>query len=171
MNPLLTGTSTHTPILMPDCMQCELCNCCKMIAGFQSGKPHSDSGCRMCTWLERDSFSKHLTWLLQVHEIFFAKYDPKASWLSDLVPAFGADQFFFEDELDCIAEADTSSGLLFPYSPDMDYENMVLDSWIHIRGTKRFSLANQLWHKGHERSIHSKEKRWKLQFFVCVAKR
>lgn len=29
---------------------------------------------------------------------FFAKYDPKAIWLDDLYPAFGEDQFFFEDE-------------------------------------------------------------------------
>ncbi len=30
---------------------------------------------------------------------FFAKYDPDATWLDDLRPAFGADKFFFEDEL------------------------------------------------------------------------
>ncbi len=29
---------------------------------------------------------------------FFARYDDQASWLSHLVPAFGADQFFFETE-------------------------------------------------------------------------
>lgn len=29
---------------------------------------------------------------------FFAKYDPKAVWLDDLEPAFGEEQFFFEDE-------------------------------------------------------------------------
>lgn len=29
---------------------------------------------------------------------FFAKYDPKAIWLDDLQPAFGAKRFFFEDE-------------------------------------------------------------------------
>ena len=28
---------------------------------------------------------------------FFARYDPKATWLDDLVPAFGEDRFFFED--------------------------------------------------------------------------
>ncbi len=29
---------------------------------------------------------------------FFAKYDPKAKWMDDLVPAFGAEEFFFEQE-------------------------------------------------------------------------
>jgi len=30
---------------------------------------------------------------------FFAAYDEKAVWLNDLKPAFGADRFFYEDEL------------------------------------------------------------------------
>ncbi len=29
---------------------------------------------------------------------FFAKYDPEASWLDDLAPAFGEKEFFFESE-------------------------------------------------------------------------
>lgn len=29
---------------------------------------------------------------------FFARYDPKATWLDQLKPAFGAEKFFFEDE-------------------------------------------------------------------------
>ena len=33
-----------------------------------------------------------------VNQVFFARYDEKAAWLDDLVPAFG-DQFFFEEEL------------------------------------------------------------------------
>ena len=33
-----------------------------------------------------------------VRRPFFAKYDPEASWLSQLKPAFGAERFFFEDE-------------------------------------------------------------------------
>lgn len=33
-----------------------------------------------------------------VRRPFFAKYDPKAIWLDDLYPAFGEEQFFFEDE-------------------------------------------------------------------------
>jgi hypothetical protein len=28
---------------------------------------------------------------------FFAKYDEKATWLTDLQPAFGEEKFFFED--------------------------------------------------------------------------
>jgi KamA family protein len=32
-----------------------------------------------------------------VQRPFFAKYDPHATWLSDLVPAFGEKKFFFED--------------------------------------------------------------------------
>ena len=31
---------------------------------------------------------------------FFAKYDDKASWLDALVPAFGEEKFFFDEELD-----------------------------------------------------------------------
>ena len=30
---------------------------------------------------------------------FFAKYDPNATWLTDLKPAFGEEKFFYEDEL------------------------------------------------------------------------
>lgn len=33
-----------------------------------------------------------------VHKPFFAKYDPGAAWLSDLQPAFGRSEFFFEEE-------------------------------------------------------------------------
>ena len=35
---------------------------------------------------------------------FFAKYDRKAKWLNDLVPAFDKEKFFFEDELKDILE-------------------------------------------------------------------
>lgn len=38
---------------------------------------------------------------------FFAKYDPNARWMDDLVPAFG-DKFFFEDEL---AEMELAAGI------------------------------------------------------------
>ena len=34
------------------------------------------------------------------NRIFFAKYDPKATWMSDLQPAFGEDRFFFEAAVD-----------------------------------------------------------------------
>ncbi|MCB0730866.1 MAG: lysine 2,3-aminomutase [Ignavibacteriae bacterium] len=30
---------------------------------------------------------------------FFASYDPKATWYTDLIPAFGQDEFFFDEEL------------------------------------------------------------------------
>jgi L-lysine 2,3-aminomutase len=33
-----------------------------------------------------------------VHRPFFAKYDPKATWIDELEPAFGEKQFFFEKE-------------------------------------------------------------------------
>ncbi len=30
---------------------------------------------------------------------FFAKYDPRALWMDDLIPAFGQEEFFFEEDL------------------------------------------------------------------------
>ncbi len=33
-----------------------------------------------------------------VQRPFFAKYNPSATWLTDLEPAFGESKFFFEDE-------------------------------------------------------------------------
>jgi hypothetical protein len=35
---------------------------------------------------------------------FFAKYDENAIWYTDLVPAFGEERFFFQDELDNILQ-------------------------------------------------------------------
>ena len=34
------------------------------------------------------------------NRLFFAKYDPKATWLSDLQPALGGERFFFEDAME-----------------------------------------------------------------------
>lgn len=34
-----------------------------------------------------------------VHRPFFAEYDPDAKWLDELKPAFGAEKFFFEEEM------------------------------------------------------------------------
>jgi KamA family protein len=34
-----------------------------------------------------------------VHRPFFAKYDENATWVDELVPAFGEERFFFEEEL------------------------------------------------------------------------
>lgn len=45
-----------------------------------------------------------------VHRPFFAKYDDKAIWLSDLKPAFGEEKFFFEDELERIFKEKYSNG-------------------------------------------------------------
>ena len=38
---------------------------------------------------------RNLDW---VQKPFFAKFDEKATWISDLKPAFGETKFFFEDE-------------------------------------------------------------------------
>ena len=41
-----------------------------------------------------------------VNRVFFAKYDPRATWLSDFQPAFGEERFFFEDALrEALAES------------------------------------------------------------------
>ncbi|MFW6276419.1 MAG: lysine 2,3-aminomutase, partial [Bacteroidota bacterium] len=37
-----------------------------------------------------------------VHRPFFAKFDKEAIWIDDLIPAFGEENFFFEDELEQI---------------------------------------------------------------------
>lgn len=39
-----------------------------------------------------------------VQRIFFAKYDPQATWFDDLVPAFGEEKFFFTDEYNAMQE-------------------------------------------------------------------
>jgi hypothetical protein len=43
-----------------------------------------------------------------VNQIFFARYDPEATWFDDLVPAFGARRFFFKTRFSQI----TSKALL-----------------------------------------------------------
>jgi KamA family protein len=40
-----------------------------------------------------------------VQRPFFAKYDPEATWLNHLEPAFGEDRFFFQDEFDAMKAA------------------------------------------------------------------
>ena len=37
-----------------------------------------------------------------VNKPFFAKYDPEAIWLDDLVPAFGEEEFFYQKEYDLL---------------------------------------------------------------------
>jgi hypothetical protein len=41
-----------------------------------------------------------------VAKSFFAKFDNKATWCTDLKPAFGEEKFFFQDELDKIIKPD-----------------------------------------------------------------
>jgi KamA family protein len=41
---------------------------------------------------------------------FFAKYDPKALWLDDLVPAFGEEEFFYEKEYERLLKVDKLPG-------------------------------------------------------------
>ena len=52
-----------------------------------------------------------------IGRIFFAKYDPNAAWMSDLQPAFGDEQFFFQAEHDRMEQdalqGSGSSGQLF----------------------------------------------------------
>ena len=43
-----------------------------------------------------------------VQRPFFAKYDPKATWLDQLHPAFGAEKFFFQDEYDAMLQSQIS---------------------------------------------------------------
>lgn len=40
-----------------------------------------------------------------VNKVFYAKYDEKARWITELKPAFGKDKFFYEDILDEIRKA------------------------------------------------------------------
>jgi len=40
---------------------------------------------------------------------FYAKFDPEATWLSDLKPAFGGDKFFFEQEYEDQIKSDSSA--------------------------------------------------------------
>ena len=52
-----------------------------------------------------------------VGETFFAKYDPVATWLTDLRPAFGEESFFFDNvrflaALQAPAVPEPSTGLL-----------------------------------------------------------
>jgi hypothetical protein len=55
---------------------------------------------------------------------FFAKYDPKATWLTDLRPAFGKTKFFYQDELNEIIR--TNFGQM--YFQDKPVEEVEFDS-------------------------------------------
>ncbi|GMR25437.1 MAG: KamA family radical SAM protein [Ignavibacteria bacterium] len=54
-----------------------------------------------------------------VKKSFFAKFDEKATWMSDLRPAFGEDKFFYQDELNqMIRESEGHSNI----QPDETFE-------------------------------------------------
>ncbi|MBK6642712.1 MAG: lysine 2,3-aminomutase [Bacteroidetes bacterium] len=46
---------------------------------------------------------------------FFAKYNPEATWLNELTPAFGEKEFFFEKELEMIYKENISQDAINPY--------------------------------------------------------
>jgi KamA family protein len=46
---------------------------------------------------------------------FFAKYNPEATWLNELTPAFGEKEFFFEKELEQIYKENISQEAMNPY--------------------------------------------------------
>jgi L-lysine 2,3-aminomutase len=49
---------------------------------------------------------------------FFAKYDPDATWLNELKPAFGEEKFFYQDELEEIQKQ--QDGQIYFYSEPED---------------------------------------------------
>lgn len=53
---------------------------------------------------------------------FFARYDPKVSWYTELMPAFGKDKFFFQDEMNEILV--TKNGQMF-FETDYDDDSQV----------------------------------------------
>ena len=65
-----------------------------------------------------------------MEQLFFAKYDPKVSWLDGLRPAFGEEKFFFEEDHEEIIRNTTTSGVMFPHEQGFEYQNMVIKSWI-----------------------------------------
>lgn len=54
-------------------------------------------------------------------ETFFAKFDEQASWLTDLKPAFGAKEFFYEAAYRELVQQEGASGQLFPQTGLMKY--------------------------------------------------
>jgi len=44
-----------------------------------------------------------------VQRPFFAEYDETATWIDELKPAFGAEKFFFEEELEQLFHAHNDS--------------------------------------------------------------
>ena len=65
-----------------------------------------------------------------VKQPFFAKFDPAATWLTDLTPAFGETSFFYEDELSRILDDGASSGWRgaeTPHAPDGALDPIIVD--------------------------------------------
>ena len=62
-------------------------------------------------------------------EVFFAEYNDTVTWFDQLKPAFGAKEFFFENEYARLQTLEGSSGQMFPLMGGMK-------SWaFNMRGT------------------------------------
>lgn len=61
---------------------------------FPSQGQTCHSYCTFCFWWAQLIEDKNLR--ISTRE-FFARYDPAATWLDQLRPAFGAEKFFFEE--------------------------------------------------------------------------
>ncbi len=57
---------------------------------------------------------------------FFAKYNPNATWLTDLHPAFGKDKFFYQDELNEIITSNFGQ-MYFQTEDSSDYEEVDIE--------------------------------------------
>jgi hypothetical protein len=73
-------------------------------------RPDGQGGIADKVFVLRFLQSRNPAWTKQV---FFAEFHEKAVWLDDLKPAFGATEFFFEDEYKQIRSRGGSSGQYF----------------------------------------------------------
>lgn len=63
-----------------------------------------------------------------VNRPFFARFDPRATWLDDLKPAFGEEEFFFEPGLRALQQSNAPANPLDD-PPDLPFDELpVLDS-------------------------------------------
>ena len=60
---------------------------------------------------------------------FFAKYNPKATWLTDLWPAFGEEKFFFQDQLNELIQSNYGQ-LYFQKEPENGVEEINIETAI-----------------------------------------
>ncbi len=58
---------------------------------------------------------------------FFAKYNPRATWLSDLQPSFGEDKFFYQDELNELIRSEYGQ-MYFQKEENDSMVNLVLNN-------------------------------------------